>query len=91
MSAAEISQRIKEIIGQVTGMDPRQIADEAHLTEELQLDSLSLLEIAVEVDMKLSLGLPDEHFRQVSTLSGMVGLVKERLMELETLPQAAVG
>lgn len=91
MIAAEISQRIKEIIGQVTGMDPRLIGDQAHLTDELQLDSLSLLEIAVEVDLKLGLGLPDEHFRQVHSLPEMVALVEERIHELDSLPRAAAG
>lgn len=91
MNREEIRQRIQEIIAQVTGLDPLQIPDEAHLTGDLQLDSLSLLEIAVEVDLKLGLGLPDEHFRQVQTLPEMVALVEERLHELEALPRAAVG
>jgi acyl carrier protein len=75
MQAAEIRTRIKQIIGQVAGLDPAKIGDHATLRDELNLDSLSLLEIGVDVDYAFKLGLPDERYREVQSLDDMVDLV----------------
>jgi len=75
MQAPEIRTKIKQIIGQVAGLDPAKIGDHATLRDELNLDSLSLLEIGVDVDYAFKLGLPDERYRGVESLDDMVDLV----------------
>jgi acyl carrier protein len=79
MQAADVRNRIKQIIGQVAGLDPAKIGDHATLREELNLDSLSLLEIGVDVDYAFKLGLPDETYREVESLDDMVDLVEGHL------------
>lgn len=82
MDTTEIRGRIKQIIASVAGMDAQKIPDHARLREELNLDSLSLLEIGVDVDMAFQLGLPDESYRDVQGIDDMVALVEGRLGEL---------
>ena len=79
METPEIRTRIKQIIGQVAGLDPAKIGDHATLREELNLDSLSLLEIGVDVDYAFKLGLPDERYREIQGLDDMVELVLGQL------------
>ncbi len=79
MEAPEIRSKIKHIIGQVAGLDPAKIGDHATLREELNLDSLSLLEIGVDVDYAFKLGLPDERYREIQGLDDMVELVLGQL------------
>jgi acyl carrier protein len=86
----EIRRRIKEIIGNVAGLDPKRIGDEDHFRDDLSLDSLSLLEIGVDVDLAFQLGLPDERYKVIESLPAMVALVEERLAEMCS-PVAAVG
>lgn len=81
MHSDEIRGKIKQIIGNVAGMDPGRIGDEDHFRNDLNLDSLSLLEIGVDVDLAFQLGLPDEHYKQIDSLPAMVGLVQERITE----------
>ncbi|MEA2693754.1 MAG: hypothetical protein QOJ16_3141 [Acidobacteriota bacterium] len=88
MQAADIRSRIKQIIGQVAGLDPAKIGDHATLREELNLDSLSLLEIGVDVDYAFKLGLPDERYREVASLDDMVELVQGHLGGAVTAPVA---
>jgi acyl carrier protein len=83
---AEIRTRIKQIIGNVAGLDPKRIGDEAMLRDELKLDSLSLLEIGVDVDLAFKLELPDERYKEVDSIPAMVSLVQGRLAEIQ--PQA---
>lgn len=92
MNPDEIRGRIKQIIGNVAGMDPGRIQDGDHLRNDLNLDSLSLLEIGVDVDLAFQLGLPDERYKQIESLPAMVGLVQERMVELASQQQpVAVG
>jgi acyl carrier protein len=81
-NAEEIRGRIKQIIANVAGLNPGRIHDEASLRDELKLDSLSLLEIGVDVDLAFKLELPDERYKEVNSLPDMVSLVQQRLSEL---------
>lgn len=90
MDAAEIRTRIKQIIANVAGLDPDRISDEATLRDELSLDSLSLLEISVDVDLAFKLELPDERYKDVDSIATMMALVQRRLGELAAPPPMAV-
>ena len=82
MSEQEIRARIKQIISNIAGLDPQKIGDEDSFTEDLSLDSLSMLEIGVDVDMAFQLGLPDERYKEIRTLPQMVSLIQQRRGEL---------
>ena len=81
MDQAEIKQRIKQIISNVTNIAPSEIDDEASFTKDLDLDSLSLLEIGVDVDYEFQLGLPEERMRGLDSVDDTLALVEERLRE----------
>jgi acyl carrier protein len=89
MNPEEIRDRIKQIIGNVAGLDPKRISDGDHFRDDLHLDSLSLLEIGVDVDMAFQLGLPDERYKEVDSLPNMVALVESQLMDQPV--RSAVG
>jgi acyl carrier protein len=90
-NAEDIKNRIKQIIANVAGLNPSRITDDANLRDELKLDSLSLLEIGVDVDLAFKLELPDERYKEVDTVPAMVNLVQQRLVELTPQMQRVVG
>jgi acyl carrier protein len=90
-TAEEIRTRIKQIIGNVAGLNPTRIGDDSTLRDDLKLDSLSLLEIGVDVDLAFKLELPDERYKEIDSLPAMVELVRQRLSELSAQPQAVQG
>lgn len=81
MDATEVGSKIKEIVSQVANIPIAEIADDASLTSGLDLDSLSLLEIGVEVDYVFQLGLPDERLKEIDSVRDAVELVCRRLAE----------
>lgn len=85
MEAVEIRGRIKQIIANIAGVDPARIGDEDTFRDDLKLDSLSLLEIGVDVDLAFKLELPDERYKEIDSLPAMVGLVQQRLAEVTTV------
>lgn len=90
MSNIEILNKIKQIIGNISGLDPKRIGDMDSLRDDLKLDSLSLLEIGVDVDLAFKLNLPDERYKEIQSLPQMVALVEQRLGELAVVPVEAV-
>lgn len=89
--AEEIRTRIKQIIANVAGLNPGKINDDANLREDLKLDSLSLLEIGVDVDLAFKLELPDERYKDIDSLPAMVNLVQQRLGKREAQTKAVPG
>ncbi len=85
MSNPEILNKIKQIIGNIAGLDPKRIGDADSLRDDLKLDSLSLLEIGVDVDLAFKLNLPDERYKEIQSLPQMVDLVEQRLGELSAV------
>lgn len=81
MERQEISAKVKEIIASVANLEPSEIADDASFVEDLSLDSLSLLEIGVDVDYAFRLGVPEERLQQLRTVADTVNLVEARLAE----------
>ncbi len=91
MNEVEIRDKVKGIIGNVAGLDPKTIGDGDHFRDDLNLDSLSLLEIGVDVDMAFQLGLPDERYKEIDSLPAMLDLIQTRLVETAQGAGVAVG
>jgi acyl carrier protein len=87
METEEIRAKIKGIIARVTGLDPARIGDDTTLREGLGIDSLSMLEIGVDVDMAFTLGLPDERYKEIDSVPDMVALVHQSLLEQAAQPR----
>ena len=52
MNESEIRRRVKEVIAGVSGIDVMEIGDNASFEEDLELDSLALLEISVDIELR---------------------------------------
>jgi acyl carrier protein len=78
-----IRDRVKRIIFNVTRIPVERIGDRAAFREDLELDSLSLLEIGVDLDYEFQLGLEDleQRLGDLPTVDHVVGFVQQRLQE----------
>ncbi len=81
MDVEAIRAQIKEAIKRVAGIEVEAIADTASYETDLGLDSLSILEIAVEIENQFKFHASDEELSSVRTVEDAVNLVKKRLGE----------
>lgn len=86
MQAADrdtIRAQIKDIISNVTSIPVERIGDDASFATDLELDSLAMLEIGVDVDYAFRLGIEDldERLGELRTLEHVVDLVATMLTE----------
>lgn len=87
MDAKEIGDQIKKIIADVANLDPEEIGDKASFVEELELDSLSMLEIGVDIDYQFKLGVTDEQLKELASVEDAIALVQQ----VQSDKQAASG
>ena len=79
MDANAIRDTIKQSIARITGISPDDISDTASYTDDLGLDSLSMLEIAVDAELCFRIKIPDERLPEIRTVSDAVRIIGEYL------------
>ncbi|WP_067570204.1 meromycolate extension acyl carrier protein AcpM [Nocardia acidivorans] len=72
----QIIAGIADIIEEVTGIEATAVTPEKSFTEDLEIDSLSLVEIAVQLEDKYSVKIPDEDLASLRTVSDAVTYVQ---------------
>lgn len=82
MQVEEIRMRIKKVVANVANLTLDDIPDDASYVEDLGLDSLSALEVMVDVDYEFQYKFPEEEAQGVHTIEDTVQLVQRHLAAL---------
>ena len=77
MEATAIREQIKTHISTITGIPVGQIADSASYVDDLGLDSLSMLELSVNLEYSFKIKLPLERLPELRTIDDSVRIVQE--------------
>jgi acyl carrier protein len=91
MDRAVVKDRIKRAIAKSTNLKPDSIGDTASFRHDLMLDSLSLLEIGVDVDYEFRLNLPDERYHALDSVDQTADLVLAELATRGAVDEVAVA
>jgi acyl carrier protein len=81
MQSAEIEDRVREILTNRLGIPAAEITAEAKLVDDLGMDSLDAVELAIAVERHFGVGLSDESVAQLSTVSDVTGVIRKLLDE----------
>lgn len=88
-SQDKIIAGIAEIVEEVTGIEPSEVTIEKSFIDDLDIDSLSLVEIAVQLEDKYGVKIPDEELAGLRTVGDAVSYV-QRLENEDTDTAAAI-
>jgi acyl carrier protein len=77
MEFAAITSKVKEITSRVTGISAESISDSALFVDDLGLDSLAILEIAVDVEKEFKIRASDEELQKIRSIKDGVNLILE--------------
>jgi acyl carrier protein len=72
-------ERIKAIIVELLGVDPTKIVPEARFREDLEADSLDLVELIMEFEEKFGGEISDEDAQKITTVAHAVEYVETRM------------
>ena len=75
MSENDILAGLAEIVTEITGIKSEQIVPGATFVDDLDIDSLSMVEIAVAAQDKFGVEIPDEQLKDLTTVQDVVNFV----------------
>jgi acyl carrier protein len=77
LTEAEILSGLGEIIDEVAGVPADQVTPEKTFVDDLDIDSLSMVEIAVAAQDKFGVEIPDDQLKDLKTVQDVVNYVKQ--------------
>jgi acyl carrier protein len=76
MTEEEILTGLGEIIDEVAGVPADQVTPDKTFVDDLDIDSLSMVEIAVAAQDKFGVEIPDDQLKDLKTVQDVVEYVK---------------
>jgi acyl carrier protein len=76
MTEKEILAGLAEIIDEVAGVPAEQVTPEKTFVDDLDIDSLSMVEIAVAAQDKFGVEIPDDKLKDLKTVQDVVNYVQ---------------
>ena len=79
MTRTDVFDLIQKRLAELIECDPETIKLETRLEEDLEADSLDLVELAMALEEELSLEIPDEELEGIRTVGDAVDFISERV------------
>jgi acyl carrier protein len=73
----EILTKIQEITADRLGVDETDVTPDASFREDLEADSLDLVELIMELEEQFGMEIPDEEAEKITTVEEAVDYVQE--------------
>ncbi len=73
---SDIRERVVEIIVDQLGVDPEEVTDEARFREDLEADSLDLVELMMAFEEEFGGEISDEEAQKIQTVGEVIALLK---------------
>jgi len=75
MERAEVLAALSEVAVEVLSVEPDQVTEAARFKEDLDADSLDLVELVMGLEERFDISVPEEDLENVATIGQAVDLV----------------
>ncbi|MFA1543984.1 acyl carrier protein [Actinomadura monticuli] len=72
----QILDGLAEIIDDIVGIDKAEVTPEKNFIDDLDIDSLSMVEIAVAAQDQFGVEIPDDELRNLKTVKDVINFVQ---------------
>ncbi len=88
-SADEIRAGLAEILEEVADVSPSDVSDEKSFADDLDVDSLSMVEVAMAAEEKFGAKIPDEELPKLKTVGDAVAYIAANARHVRQLVEHA--
>ncbi|WP_030673008.1 acyl carrier protein [Streptomyces rimosus] len=79
MTREEIITGLAEILNEVADVEPAEVTEDKAFIEDLDVDSLAMVEVIVAVEERFGVSLPEEELKELRLVSDIVLRVEKQL------------
>jgi acyl carrier protein len=76
-TAAEVGDKVKQIIVDQLGISPEQVKAEASFIKDLGADSLDIVELVMAMEEEFEIEIPDEEAEKIKTVQNAIDYIVE--------------
>lgn len=80
LTRESVLERVREILVSSFELEPGAIQLDSHLIDDLDLDSIDAIDLAVELEQETGLRVEEQELRQIRRVADIVDLVCNRLV-----------
>lgn len=73
-----VAQKVKEIVAQQLGVNEDQVTDEASFKDDLNADSLDIVELVMAFEEEFEIDIPDEDAEKVTTVGSAISYIEAK-------------
>jgi acyl carrier protein len=78
VTSDEIRAGIAEILAEVADVAPADVTDEKSFTDDLDVDSLSMVEVAMAAEERFNVTIPDDELPKLKTVGDVIGYIEAK-------------
>ncbi len=78
--ASDVFERVKNIIVEQLGVDPDKVTPEAKFREDLEADSLDLVELIMAFEEEFGGEISDEEAQKITTVGEAVAYIEQHMV-----------
>ena len=76
----EILEGLAGIVEEVAGIDPAEVTLDKSFTGDLDVDSLTMVEVVVAAEEKFGVKIPDDAVKDLTTVGDAVGYIQKNIV-----------
>ncbi len=74
-----IKERLRKVIAKELKVEPESIADDAHIGNDLGIDSADLISVLYDIEDEFKVEISDEEAGEISTIQEMYNVVNAKI------------